>query len=365
MTHISSISITDPVFKKRRHNAFNRFILKYIKDERDLPFIHLSLLLTIIILPVAGVLYTPGLFSWWIGGVYLVVLFTMLLGPYILMLHNTSHRKLFKKEYNWMNRIIPWFLGPFFGETPETYYAHHICMHHPENNLKDDLSSTMKYQRDSFFGFMHYFGTFFFLGIIALSQYFIRKRRPEWMRNILVGEFSFFALVAVLCLVSWKATLIMFVIPFCFTRFAMMAGNWGQHAFVDPTDPGNSYKNSLTCINARYNKTCFNDGYHIGHHVRPAMHWTDMPVEFQENIDKYREQQSVVFKGIDFFIVWFLLMTKSYGTLANHYIHLDDRLKSKEEVIAFLKSRTKRIPKEAIEKYAGQEYMRDLRKRKL
>ena len=35
-------------------------------------------------------------------------------------------------------------------------------MHHVENNLPDDLSSTMRYQRDSFLHFLVYFGRFFF-----------------------------------------------------------------------------------------------------------------------------------------------------------------------------------------------------------
>ncbi len=363
MQHISEVTISDPILKERQLGAIDRFIMRFINDERDLPFIHLFAGLSAIILPVAVILY--GWFTWWLAVPYLVVLFAVLLGPYILMLHNICHRKLFKKEYEWMNNIIPWFLGPFFGETPETYYAHHICMHHTEGNLKDDLSSTMKYQRDSFWGFMQYFASFFFLGIYALSQYFIKKNRKEWMRNILIGEFSFFVLVAVMCLISVKATVVMFVIPFCMTRFLMMAGNWGQHAFVDATDPGNSYKNSITCINSRYNKTCFNDGYHIGHHVRPAMHWTDMPTEFQENIDKYREQGAVVFRTIDFFAVWLFLMTKQYGTLAGFYIDLSETPKTKDEVIALLKSRTKKIDAATIEKFSGADYRRELRRKRL
>ncbi len=34
-----------------------------------------------------------------------------------------------------MNHVIPWLLGPFFGQTPNTYFAHHMGMHHREENL--------------------------------------------------------------------------------------------------------------------------------------------------------------------------------------------------------------------------------------
>lgn len=364
MIFFSDITLNDPVFTDKKLNAFDRFWMRFMNDERDLPFIYLTLGLYAIVLPVAIVLYF-FYFSWWIAVPYLLLWVSTLLGPYILMLHNICHRNLFKKEHDWMNRIIPWFLGPFFGETPETYYAHHIVMHHTEGNLKDDLSSTMHYQRDSFLGFLHYFASFFFLGIISLSQYFIRKKRKKWMKHIIIGELSFFALCAVMSLISFKATVVMFIIPFVLARFLMMAGNWAQHAFVDATDPGNSYKNSITCINSRYNKTCFNDGYHIGHHVRPAMHWTDMPVEFENNIDRYKEQEAIVFHTIDFFVVWFFLMSKQYSMLAKFYVNLGNGPESKEEIIALLKSRTKRIDDETIEKFSGMDYMRQLRRKKL
>ena len=75
---------------------------------------------------------------------------------FTLMLHNTSHNVLYKKEYGFMNYYIPWFIGLFFGQSPKTYFGHHIGMHHSENNLPIDDSSTMKYQRDSFLDFMKY-----------------------------------------------------------------------------------------------------------------------------------------------------------------------------------------------------------------
>jgi len=123
----------------------------------------------------------------------------------------------------------------------------------------------------------------------------------------------------------------------------MMAGNWGQHAFIDTTAPENCYRNSITCINTAYNKRCFNDGYHIIHHIKPSMHYTDMPGEFMMNRRIYAMEKAIVFDGLDFFIIWLLLMLKDYKTLSRRFVRLDDSLKSDEEVITFLKSRTERI----------------------
>src|SRR6202012_290442 len=113
------------------------------------------------------------------------------------------------------------------------------------------------------------------------------------------------------------ASVFVFVVPVFIVRFLMLAGNWGQHAFIDRNTPRNSYTNSINCINVRYNRTCFNDGYHIVHHLKPAMHWLELPEEFDRNRERYVAENAIVFQGIDFFQVWFLLMTRQYGVLAD------------------------------------------------
>src|SRR5690606_25429927 len=143
----TAIELTDPTFRpKVKKNAFDRFALKYINDERDLPFIYLTTIASVCILPFAVALFVPGVLTWWLAVLYLGMIYLAFAPPFILMLHNTSHRRLFKRKYKVLNHYIPWVLGPFIGETPDTYSVHHVGMHHCENNLPKDLSSTMKYQ---------------------------------------------------------------------------------------------------------------------------------------------------------------------------------------------------------------------------
>jgi hypothetical protein len=73
-----------------------------------------------------------------------------------------------------------------------------------------------------------------------------------------------------------------------------------------------------------------------------------MAQEFRDNLDAYVKEKAIVFEGIDFFMVWFFLMTGNYKTLAKKFVRLDDSLKTDEEVIAFLKSRTKRLPEDKL-----------------
>ncbi len=339
--------LTDPRYRpKTRHNALDRLALRLIHDERDLPFIYLMASMGLVLVPCAIYLLTPGTFRWWLAPLYLALLFCLYFDRYILMLHNTSHRPLFKRQYKWMNQIIPWVFGPFVGQSPETYFSHHIGMHHPESNLENDLSSTMHYQRDSLTSFLAYWLRFLFLGMFELTRYLYRRGRLKLMRWALVGELSYFAAVGLLLWFNWPAALTVFVIPFAAARLGMMTGNWSQHAFIDPKDPGNDYKNSIVCVNSRYNRRCFNDGYHIGHHVKPNRHWTDMPADFDANRARYAAENAVVFQGTDYPMIWAMLMFKRYDALARRFVELRETPRDHDEIVALLRRRTQRLPKQ-------------------
>lgn len=166
--------ISDPGFTQPVYSRVDRFWLRFLKDERDLPFIYLGIRITFIIIPLAVLLYMPFITGWLWGVLAVVYLYLNNLvfkGPFGLMLHCTSHRPLFKPEYKNWYYYVTWVLAPFFGQTPETYYSHHIGMHHPENNVNPDRSTTMPYQRDSFRSFLAYFGSFFFFGVYELLAY--------------------------------------------------------------------------------------------------------------------------------------------------------------------------------------------------
>lgn len=338
--------ITDPVYVEKELSRLDKYFLKFIRDKRDLPFVYLTLKISLTLIPLAALLYIPSVtgWIWWLVALaYLYFNNVVFKGPFGLMMHCTSHRVFFKKEYDKLNHYLPWVLGPLFGQTPETYFSHHIGMHHPENNMPEDESSTMKYQRDSFSGYLHYLGTFFFTGIYHLASYFVRKKRKRLLYRSVRGEFLFIAMCVALCFVNWPATLVVFILPFVISRIIMMMGNWAQHAFIDASDPDNAYRNSITCINTKYNHKCWNDGYHISHHEKPSMHWTDYPVYFQKTIDKYAENDAIVFDGIHYLHVFFYLMNKRYDLLAKNFVNIGNRYSSDEEVMAFLRRRTQRI----------------------
>jgi fatty acid desaturase len=340
-------TLTDPVYTRSEapDSKLRKFLKSMIRDERDLPFLYLTIELTLVLLPLAILLYLPlPTWAWWITAITFTLLNNFRYkGSFGLMLHCTSHRVFFVKKYQLLNHYLPWVIGPLFGQTPETYYSHHIGMHHPENNMPEDESSTMSYQRDSARDFSRYMGSFFFTGVYHLTQYFIRKNRKQLLIRTVRGEMLYILMCIGLSFVNFPATFTVFILTFVISRIVMMLGNWAQHAFICASDPDNAYKNSITCINTPYNKQCWNDGYHISHHIKPSMHWTEHPVYFRKTLHEYVENEAIVFDGIHFLHVWLWLMTQRYDLLAKHFVNIGDRFATDAEIMSFLRNRTKKI----------------------
>jgi len=323
---------------------YTTWVAARLNDPRDAVFV--GLIVQCLGLALCGVgLFFVGPALRWLGPLYLVAMFVLLIDRFTLMLHCTSHRQLFKPKYKVLNQIIPWVVGPFFGQTPNTYFAHHLGMHHQEENLEGDLSSTMQFQRDSFRQWLRYWGRFLSVGLIDLTRYMIRGRKERLVRRILIGELAFWSAFALLLWARPLPTLVVFAMPVLLMRTLMMMGNWGQHAFIASDRPNNPYTASITCINSRYNRRCFNDGYHIGHHLQARAHWTEYPQEFETNLARYVENDAIVFENLDFFMVWLLLMTGSWTRLAQAFVQLPGApVRNTEEVIAFLKERVQPLP---------------------
>ncbi len=172
-------------------------------------------------------------------------------------------------------------------------------------------------------------------------------------RRAVVGELGHWAVIACAIAMKWQFGVVAFAIPYATIRFLMMVGNWGQHAFVNPERKNDGLANSITCINSGYNERAFNDGYHIGHHLKANRHWSEMPQDFIDQRARYVEAGAIVFTGLDFFLVSVLLWTGSWGVLARRYVRLDGQDRSDEEVIAMLKSRVQPIGEETRLAMAG------------
>ena len=174
------------------------------------------------------------------------------MGTYTLMMHQHIHAGgVLTKRRAWaraLDLLFPYVTDPLMGHTWNTYFYHHVKHHHVEGNGPDDLSSTVRYERDNVWHFLHYVGRFLLLIWLDLPLYFVRKNRPAMALRAAGWELAnYAALLALFCLRP-DPTLFVFLLPLALLRLGLMVGNWGQHAFVDADEPDSDYRSSVTLI---------------------------------------------------------------------------------------------------------------------
>lgn len=352
-TDLAPLVLTDPTEAPTYGDGpISRWCKEHLHDARDEVFVRLSIRMTLLMSSMMIGLWAalhsslPGWAQLLAALLYFAV-WGWFVPPVILMLHCTMHRA-FIKSPKWLNRVHPYAMSFFFG-MPTGYAEHHLGMHHVEDNMGEDLSGTYSFRRDSFVHFISYWARFFFLIAIELPQYLNRHGRTVLARRAFWGEVIHQLFVLTMLLIDWRFALVTFALPMAIARSMMMVGNWGQHAFVNTERKNNGFSNSVTCINTVYNQRAFNDGYHIGHHLKANRHWTEAPKELLDNREQYIANGAIVFQGIDFFMVSVLLWSGQWKTLARCYVNLDGKQRSEAEIIALLKSRVHPLRPEEIE----------------
>ncbi len=319
------------------------------KEEKNLFILYVMVNIILTIIPFAFALYflegwAPDLLICLLGSVYLYFLISAYARSFILGLHYSTHTPIFNKSWKGLQHVISNVLCVFFGIPPLMYYAHHIAMHHCENNrMPYDLSSTMPYQRDSKREHFKYMLRFV-VGIwFELPYCLFRQQRYKVAIRCVCGEMIFFAIICSLFWLKPIATLFVLVAPTIIISFALMQGNWKQHIFVDPLDPDNNYKSTYTCINTASNTLNFNDGYHIEHHENPAMPWHRLPDYFQSQIPHYAKNDGFVFTGIGSTQVGSLVLNGQLDELAEHYLNIGQPQRTQSELIEEFKRRLCKI----------------------
>ncbi len=154
-------------------SGISRLLEQQLKDPRDLP---LATCLVNVLLFLPATLLTCSIRSHVLGLLHLVLLYSLFLQRFLLALHYSQHRPIFKRTIPWRH-IVPGALTPMFGLPIGSYNLHHCLMHHQvsgghngmmhrhtgncrgaelktatsqeDNQFPTDVSSTEPYQRDN------------------------------------------------------------------------------------------------------------------------------------------------------------------------------------------------------------------------
>ena len=237
----------NPTFNEYIVKPYTKIAQNIVRHPTDVVFLTHILLHFATIVPSAIYLFRN--FSY-IHAVLHTVWSVFCAGPFTLMMHNHIHNNgIFKKRFALFDLAFPYILEPLMGHTWDSYYYHHVKHHHVEGNNPDDLSTTIRYQRDDVFDFLCYVGRFCFFIWLELPLYFLRKGKTWMAFKAGMSEYvsyGFFYYMATR--VNMRASIFVMLIPFCILRFAMMVGNFGQHALVDELEPDSDFRSSITLI---------------------------------------------------------------------------------------------------------------------
>lgn len=315
-------------------------------------------LLTYLCTSVPSALYLFYNFRWWHGVLHSAVqLYYM--GPYTLLMHQHIHmRGVLNKKYALVDAVFPYIFDPLMGHTWNSYFFHHVKHHHIEGNGPNDLSSTVRYQRDSALHFLHYVGRFYLLVWFDLPRYFLRNNKTSLALKAGGCEIANYVFLYTLyTMANSRATIFVYLIPLALMRIALMTGNWGQHAFVDEVEPDSDFRSSITLIDAPSNRYCYNDGYHTSHHLNPRRHWREHPVAFLRQKQQYADEHALVFYNIDYFMLTVTLLCKDYDKLARCLVPMGEQRKlSLQQRAEMLRRKTRRFSEVEIAEKWGKQY---------
>ena len=330
---------------------------KIMNDERDSPYL----------ISYIGIgIYAPLLFfgSYWIQIQYLganegwgwqnwgaaLIYNVMNYGPYFAffsqvatMIHKEGHaaKGHFKKPLQVFNNMHGHFLSFLYGHVPQGYPMGHMRIHHKHDNAPDDVTSTVFYDRSHAARFLIYLFEFalFWTGI-SVANYHYKKGKMKEFRKMAAGMLAFYGLIAVTMYVNFWFGFAYLVIPHMSCIFLLAAINYTWHAWTDPTEPKNIYKNSITILDGQYN--VYNEDYHVEHHKRPQTHWEEYPVNFEKHLDDYKKNRAVIFQDTQAFEVFFLILFSDFDKMADKFVDLNGDM-SRDDIKALLRERLKPV----------------------
>jgi hypothetical protein len=249
-TVFSSVDLPDiknAFFRQNIVEPYTRWARTVVRNQADVVMITHLLLYATTILPSA--IYMFYSFHWW-HAILHGVMQGWCAGAYTLLKHQHIHgRGIMTKSYAVVDELFPYILDPLMGHTWNSYYFHHVKHHHVEGNGPNDLSSTVRYQRDEFWDFAQYVGRFYFLIWFDLPRYFLRTGKSKLAFQAATCEIgNYIFLYFMFTYVNKLATIFVFLVPLALMRLALMTGNWGQHALVDESEPDSDFRSSITLI---------------------------------------------------------------------------------------------------------------------
>jgi fatty acid desaturase len=332
-------------FLSRTYDRFlERLGQKVLRDSRDTPALRLMVSLSLTVVPIFVIqllLGKPRL-------LLAIAFYLSLCGPKFqrsVRMFSAKHleahhpRGYFSEKYDKVfGRYVEFFLGYFYGDLPELGRTVHVRLHHKENGGPDDNAATSGYDRTSRLHFLWYLSDNIWTTLgLAPYAYFQARGDIKNQRRVLWGMTRYIVYFGAVFLYDWRIGILYVLVPLLSMNFIMAITSWVQHAFCDPDHPGDYFVNTVTVFD---DVNFMNEGYHLCHHHRSGLHWTEMPAHLERIRDKMRESGSLVFRDLDFMELFIeLTVLRRMDVLAEKLVPWEPI--NHEQRLALLAKRTK------------------------
>ena len=328
--------------------AYDRFLdrlgQEVLRDSRDTPALRLMVSLSLTAVPIFLTQLVLGKLQLLLA----IAFYLSLCGPkfqrsvrMFSAKHLEAHRPqgYFSEKYDKVfGRYVEFFLGYLYGDLPELGRTVHVRLHHKENGGPDDNASTIGYDRTNPVHFLWYLSDNIWTTLgLAPYAYFKARGDEKNRRRMLWGMTRYYVYFGAVFIYDWRIGIAFVLVPLLSMNFIMAITSWVQHAFCDPEHPDDYFVNTVTvCDEVNF----MNEGYHLCHHHRSGLHWTEMPAHLGRIRDKMRESGSLVFRDLDFMELFVeLTLLRRMDVLAEKLVPWEPM--NHEERLALLAKRTK------------------------
>ena len=257
-----------------------KFPLRRSIDKRSVTLVIFTLFLIISLL---GMNFSELNFLKYFMALMLLSFFTIVCN---LINHNHRHHPIFKKNY--LNSLFNLILTIVIGAPSTRLHLIHHFNHRFYYPSKEDWSH---YEQNAKGKGIKRILTYIFNATVSMSKnrYKIISNK-FYTKSLKIEKILFLSFSLIAIIINWKIFAFLIFPGWYIGLCMMLISNLLNH---DRCHDITNFNHSRDFLNVFENWFFCNNGYHTAHHVKPHLHWEDLPKFHHETILKVKDSQYI------------------------------------------------------------------------